>query len=313
MTADRAVVDVAGAVSLEGDVNPLAGRMRALGRDLASASGFCADLGFVDADPPEQMAGGETSPSPDCGYGFLDAEPPSVAGIASREDDGGIDVGSDGATIRHSKRFVTKRQRHAEALARDAEESLQFQLKEVLAGKCMALKWNHGRGQLQCENDPMPGKDLCRAHRNCTHGRVRGAIPFKKLNEFRKRALQPEKESDQWYARHLMWSYALAAEPSIEYLHELSDANYEKCLQSIQVHLRTNKSLQGKYERGAGVRYRDDRLGGGRFGTERERYNGKDGGQAFRWYSRAVFNTYLARMGVSEESCSEKELSLIHI
>ena len=72
-----------------------------------------------------------------------------------------------------------------------------------------------------------------------------------------------------------------------------------------------NKGREGwKYERGAGVRGRDDRVGGGRFGTERERYNGRNGGRVFKWYTRPVFNNYLAQMGVSEESCTERQCML---
>ena len=55
------------------------------------------------------------------------------------------------------------------------------------------------------------------------------------------------------------------------------------------------------------MRSRDDRVGGGRSGTERERYNGKNGGRVFKWYSRGVFQNYLRRMGVGEENCSERQ------
>ena len=69
--------------------------------------------------------------------------------------------------------------------------------------------------------------------------------------------------------------------------------------------------LGKKYDVGAGVRCRDDRLNGGRFGTERERYNGRDGGKVYKWYSRVVFNNYLSRLwGVSEESCTERQCVL---
>ncbi len=57
---------------------------------------------------------------------------------------------------------------------------------------------------------------------------------------------------------------------------------------------------QSKYDCGKGVRFVLDRgEEGDRYGTERERYNGKGGGKVFMWYTRAVFNNYLARMGVS--------------
>ena len=56
-------------------------------------------------------------------------------------------------------------------------------------------------------------------------------------------------------------------------------------------------------------RNRDDRGGAGdsKYGTERERYNGRGGGRMFKWYSQAVFNNYLKRMGASELTCTERQ------
>ena len=90
----------------------------------------------------------------------------------------------------------------------------------------------------------------------------------------------------------------------------MNDEQYERCLKKMQEYVEKNKGREArKYERGAGVRTRDDRVGGGcrRYGSELEQYNGKEGGKVFRWYSRAVFNNYLARMGASEGSCTEKQ------
>ena len=107
--------------------------------------------------------------------------------------------------------------------------------------------------------------------------------------------------------------------PELECLNELdergeyrlNDELYERCLRKIQENLVLNKGREGKkYECGAGVRTRDDRVGGGHYGTEREKYNGRGGGRVFRWYSRPVFNNYLARMGASEESCTERQCML---
>ena len=98
-----------------------------------------------------------------------------------------------------------------------------------------------------------------------------------------------------------MWHYASEMEPDLKFLSEvdergqykLSDEKYERCLWKIQQYVQMNKRTEGgKYECGVGVRVRDDRLGGNRYGTERERYNGKGGGRVFKWYSRAVFNSF---------------------
>ena len=131
----------------------------------------------------------------------------------------------------------------------DEDESRQFQPALVDEGRCKALMWNRGRGQLQCSRKPLRGTDLCKSHQRPAHGRVRGAIPAKKLEEFRKFALKPEKESKQWYARHLMWAYAseLAKENNIrlENLNEvdragqykLTDELYERALRKLQEYI----------------------------------------------------------------------------
>ena len=95
-------------------------------------------------------------------------------------------------------------------------------------------------------------------------------------------------------------------------MHELSNKEYESCLRKMQAYIDANKGREAKkYERGAGVRELNDRGGSGeRYGTDRERYNGRGGGRVFKWYSRAVFNNYLSRMGTSEEGCSERQCML---
>ena len=113
-----------------------------------------------------------------------------------------------------------------------------------------------------------------------------------------------------------MWAYASKLIPDLGSLNELDnrgqyrldDESYEECLRQIQWNLKMHKGREGgKYERGAGVRTREDRVGGGRYGSEREKYNGVGGGKVFKWFSRAVFNNYLARMGASEASCTERQ------
>ena len=186
--------------------------------------------------------------------------------------------------------------------------------------------WNRGFGRLQCDRKPWGDTDLYKRHLRAPHGRVRGPIPNKKLQEFRAASLRPPKESTQWYARHLMWRYASELRPDLESLNETDDERprdergekvfklkndeYERCLKKINKNLKLHnqKREQRKYEVGAGVRTREDRLGAsGRFGTDRERYNGRNGGQRFRWYSRPVFNRYLSRAGASEASCTERQ------
>ena len=201
------------------------------------------------------------------------------------------------------------------------QEALMYQPDEVDAGRCRALMWNGGRGRLQCSRKPLRGRELCgRCEAESTpYGKVRGAIPARVMKLFREKALKPARESKQWYARHLMWAHASAMVPELENLNDvdedgrykLTDEQYARCLQKIQEYVAKHKGSEGwKYERGAGVRGRDDRVGGGRFGTERERYNGRNGGRVFKWYTRPVFNNYLAQMGVSEESCTERQCML---
>ena len=110
---------------------------------------------------------------------------------------------------------------------------------------CRALMWNRGFGKLQCSRKPLRGLDVCGMHRQAPHGKVRGPIPQKKLNEFRKRALNPAKDSKQWYSRHLMWQYASETVPALEYLNErteqgafkVNDEAYERCLKKVQEYL----------------------------------------------------------------------------
>ena len=95
--------------------------------------------------------------------------------------------------------------------------------------------------------------------------------------------------------------------------YKLSDAQYEECLRMIQGNMQANGSRDSKryrLVRGVGVRTRDDRVGSTQYGTERERYNGEGGGRVFKWYSRAVFNSYLSRMGVDERSCDERQCTI---
>ena len=187
---------------------------------------------------------------------------------------------------------------------RVAREAMAFQPATVDDTKCLALLYNSGRGRLQCGHARKPGQLYCGRH--CArrpHGAVRGPIPAQKMQLFTDKVLRPEKASNQWYARHLMWMYALEEDPELEHLRDLGPEQYESCLKKLNRMHATRSRLVGKLERGAGVRDLDDR-GEGKFGSERECYNGRGGGRVFKWYSRAVFNNFLGRMCVSEATCS---------
>ena len=243
-----------------------------------------------------------------------------IPGLMS-DSDCDLVVDEEGAPRRQRLRRKSARLTHAMC---EPGEAFVFQPEMVNNARCQALLWNRGYGKLQCDKKPAGESDVCARHANCPHGRVRGGIPRKKLEEFRAFALRPAKTvATQWYARHLMWAYALAEVPGLNYLNELeggcelgdqarvyrlTNAQYELCLAKINMHIKGHPHLKKHYELGAGVRMRDDRDdGSGRYGASRERYNGRGGGRVFKWYSRVVFNNYLARMGVSEESCTEAQ------
>ena len=192
------------------------------------------------------------------------------------------------------------------------EESKPFLPLSVDKSRCLALLWNGGRGQLQCANPAVMGS-FCRVHRACrSHGTVDGSepIPRRKLDLFRERLGKPRGRGGHWYARHLMWHFAVSIAPDAEYLTDLSAEQYEQCLQKVHTYVNVHKGLQRKYERDAGVRGRDDRDTTTAYGSARERYNGVGGGEVFRWFTRPVFESYLARMGVSVENCSERQCML---
>ena len=113
-------------------------------------------------------------------------------------------------------------------------------------------------------------------------------------------------KSKQYYTRQLMWAFATKMAPDAEYLKDLTSQEYEACLKKVHHHVQMH--AKHKVDVGVGVRGRGDRWDKDndkdkeeRFGSERERYNGKDGGRVFNWDSSLVFNNYLERMGASEE------------
>ena len=146
----------------------------------------------------------------------------------------------------------------------DAEESKLFQPEHIVPERCRALMWNRGRGKLQCARKHLLGRDLCRwcEASDAPYGRVRGPIPAKIMEKFRKKALRSEGLSKQWYARHLMWEQASKMVPELEDLNEmddrgqykLTDEQYEKCLKRIQEHIqniRPEKVRSMKWARGS--------------------------------------------------------------
>ena len=227
---------------------------------------------------------------------------------------GGSDI--DNAGVRTARVPVgrPKRRRHAatDGVMCDPAEAKEYQPVTVESGLCQALLWNRGFGKLQCVHKPFGALDVCKMHVNAPHGRVRGAIPRQKLEQFKMFELhgRETKDANQWYARHMMWDYASKEAPGIDYLRELLDKDYEECLKKMNGYVKKHRSREHKkYEIGRGVRNRDDRGGkeDSKYGTERERYNGRGGGRVFKWYSQAVFNSYLKRMGASEETCTERQ------
>ena len=84
----------------------------------------------------------------------------------------------------------------------DPEEAKEYQPLVADQKLCQALMWNRGYGKLQCVHKPFGSLDVCKMHVNTPHGRVRGAIPVKKLEEFKMFELhgKDKKDADQWYA-----------------------------------------------------------------------------------------------------------------
>ena len=172
----------------------------------------------------------------------------------------------------------------------ETEAALQFQPLVIDEENCRALLWNRGRGRLQCCFWPMPGTRLCKKHQSAPHGEVRGPIPMKKLELFRKEFLKPEKDSKQWYARYHMWGVAAKIFPDINSLNCLTPEHYEVCLRNVNDHVKN--ILTAKLKQGVGVRGIEDQDCSDKFGSVRERYNGEAGGKVFKWYARAVFINY---------------------
>ena len=117
------------------------------------------------------------------------------------------------------------------------------------------------------------------------HAHPKGLVGFKEF------ALKANKPSKKWYARHAMWEVAAMMKPELKSLCEvdehgrfvLSNSEYEQCLKQVDDNLRKHKSNKRSgfvYDQGAGVRTTEDRCveGESRFGSERESYNGRDGG-----------------------------------
>ncbi len=236
-------------------------------------------------------------------------------------DDGASDGCGPAARPRGARRARRKRGAADGVLASEAE-SRQFQPDYVDEDRCKGLASGGGWGREQCRFRPKTGGDVCGkcARYGCPHGRVRGPIPAGALDKFKEFALKANKPSKHWYARHAMWDVASKMKPELKSLCEvdehkrfvLTNSEYEQCLKQVHDNLRIHKNYGRSgfvYEKGAGVRTLQDRCGEGttRFGSERESYNGQQGGKVFMWYSRAVFNKYLGQLQASEMDCSEKD------
>ena len=176
---------------------------------------------------------------------------------------------------------------------------------------CLALLWNGGRGCLQCDKKPAQGKQCWKHVRNPAHGLVTGPIPPAKLQSFfhaetadvaRVAAGQERKVGRMdWYSRHLMWHFAAELAPKANFLDDLGDADYEACLHKVRLYVAMHRSMQAKLEKGKGPRSLVERR------SDAESYNGRDGGRVYKWYSAAVFQNHLARLGASVETCTERQ------
>jgi hypothetical protein len=268
------------------------------------------------------IAGADDSDSDPATHRRASKRSQGVGGYLAGIDDSDSEECVGGKFVKRRK----ARQRRGPPMV-DDEQAREYQPSDVDEERCKALMYNDGYGRLQCSRKPLPGKDLCGNHARygAPHGRVRGPMPLKKYTEFKHAATKPRSEkTKKWYARHLMWQIASkhyhaevvkqGGGSELENLHEtengqykFTDEMYKKCLDKVHDHIKKHPNLQRKYERGAGAEQRNDRLDGGRYGSEKERYNGKGGGQVFKWYSRNVFNSYLKRMGTTERSCSERQ------
>ena len=127
-------------------------------------------------------------------------------------------------------------------------------------------------------------------------GRVTGALSQEVLSKVWRMKLKGRPEEQQWFSRHLMVHMAVNEVPGVEFLRDWKDEEYVNCLDAVHRALEHNKKSYGeKYQRGATVRHLDDRMRNDRFGSSREQYNGVGGGQVFKWYTRDVFLTKMAR------------------
>jgi hypothetical protein len=283
--------------------------------DAESSSGSA--VGFVGRVPSHASESPAASlASSSSGLVFAGALPADLEADGGLSESGGeLEVAGQSALAGGVSFQGSKKKRGAWKARRGDEdlekESRLYQPELVDKECCQALLFNEGRGRLQCSHKPAASSDVCGVHRFPRHGRVRGAIPADKLEEFRRAALRPEKPSSKYYARHLMWHFASQVRSDVDSLGDLTGAEYEQCLQKLHKHVQMHR-MQQKFERGAGVRDANDRGSAGlsKYGSERERYNGKRGGERFRWYSRGVFNKFLARMGVTESTCSERQCML---
>jgi len=136
----------------------------------------------------------------------------ALLGVSDSDDAGGRTVR---IAVGRPKR--QRRKRGEGAVVCEPEEAREYQPVVVDAGLCQALMWNGGYGKLQCTHKPFGVLDVCKAHVKVPHGRVRGGIPLQKLEQFKKFELygKDTKDANQWYARHLMWHYAIKEDSGI--------------------------------------------------------------------------------------------------
>jgi hypothetical protein len=127
-----------------------------------------------------------------------------------------------------------------------------------------------------------------------------------------------------FYTRYHMWKEASKMVRDLRFLKDLTKTQYADCLLLVHNYLSKNNSSHGFADAGCGVQIDGDwdidwehdrkkpvHLRGfmhlRRYGSERERYNGRQGGRFFKWYAQDLFHWGLRQLGVTEACMTEDQ------
>ena len=134
------------------------------------------------------------------------------------------------------------------------------------------------------------------------------------------RAVLPKvvRRGNHWYTRHHMWTKAVGvrALPEfvengvLEYLEDLTFEERREALRRTDEQIRKNENVRKVgnavfIDQGYGPA-RPDEVDDADFAA----YNGRDGGKVWRWYEPTVFHGVLQEMGVSVETCTERQCTI---